>query len=90
VVGRLSPTGIMYRFLLALAVVAAFGAIVWVGARVEGSGKPVGRAVPAEDFVWGDRVPLTKAMLTRWLSAHGGSYSTWANRHPAAALRLAP
>jgi len=89
VVGRL-PTGIAHRFLLALSVVAAFGAIVWVGTSVGESGKSVVRAVPAKDFVWGDRVPLTKAMLRQWLRAHGGSYSTWANRHPTAALHLAP
>ena len=84
------PIGIGHRLLLALAVAAAFGVIVWVGTRVWVSDKPAGRAVPAEDFVWGDRVPLTKPMLVQWLRAHGGSYSTWASRHPAAALRLAP
>jgi hypothetical protein len=88
VVGRL-PTGILYRFLLALSVAAAFSAMVWAGTRAWASDKPAGRSIPAKDFVWGDRVPLSKAMLAQWLRAHGGSYSTWASRHPAAALRLA-
>jgi hypothetical protein len=88
VVGYL-PTGIVHRFLLALSVVAAFTAIVWAGTRAWASDKPAGRAAPAKDFVWGDRVPLTKVMLAQWLRAHGSSYSAWASRHPAAARRLA-
>ena len=84
------PTGIGHRLLLALAVAAAFAAIVWVGTRVWVSDKPADRAIPADDFVWGDRVPLTKRMLAQWLRTHGGSYAIWASRHSAAALRLAP
>jgi hypothetical protein len=75
------------RMLLGLTVVAAFSAFIWFGRVLVPTYKPAS-AVPAQSFVWSDRIPLTRAMLAQWLRTHGASYPVWAKRHPAAAQRL--
>lgn len=76
------------RVLLGLAVVVVLGASIWFGRVLMPTYKPTS-PVPAQAFVWSNRIPLTRAMLAQWLNAHGASYAVWAERHPAAAQRLA-
>ena len=76
------------RLFIGLAAVAVVGAIAWGAIRVMPADKPA-RSVPSQSFIWSDRIPLSKAMLTKWLRSHGASYTVWAKRHPAAAERLA-
>jgi hypothetical protein len=76
------------RLLLAVVAVAVCGAIVWFGHGLMPAASLPTQPTPARSFAWGDRIPLSKTMLTQWLRAHGVSYTTWANRHPAAAAKL--
>ena len=49
-----------------------------------------GHPLPAQSFGWSDRVPLSRAMLNKWLRERGTTYAAWAKLHPAAARELAP
>jgi hypothetical protein len=75
--------------LFGLAVVAVCGAFVWGGMAVRSTDKPILKKTPPHSFVWSDRVPLSNAMLTAWLSRRGAKYRAWAKQHPVAARKLA-
>lgn len=75
--------------LFGLAVVAVCGAFVWGGMAVKNADKPILKKTPPHSFVWSDRVPLSNAMLTAWLSRRGAKYRAWAKQHPVAARKLA-
>ena len=75
--------------LFGLAVVAVCGAFVWGGMAVKNASKPIPKKTTPHSFVWSDRVPLSDAMLTSWLSRRGAKYRAWAKQHPVAARKLA-
>jgi hypothetical protein len=76
------------RVLLVLVAAAACAAIVYFGRALMPTDAP-GHPVPAQSFGWSDRVPLSRAMLNKWLRERGTTYAAWAKLHPAAARELA-
>ena len=75
--------------LFGLAVLGVCCAFVWGGMAVASGNKPVLAKTPPHSFVWSDRVPLSKAMLAKWLGRRGAKYRAWAKQHPVAARKLA-
>ncbi len=75
------------RVIYVLLAAAAFAAIVYFGRALMPSDTP-GHPLPAQSFGWSDRVPLSRAMLNKWLRERGMTYAAWAKLHPAAAREL--
>jgi len=76
------------RIFVSLAAAGVLSAVIWSASMFMPADKPVDPP-PAQAFVWSNRIPLTKAMLSQWLHARGANYAAWAKRHPGAAQRLA-
>ena len=81
--------GAVRNVLFGLAVVAVCAAFVGAGVAINRTNKPVLKQTPPHSFVWSDRIPLSKSMLSQWLARRGAKYRAWAKSHPAAAKRLA-
>jgi hypothetical protein len=47
-----------------------------------------GRADIGDGILWGGSTHETEEELGAWLAERGASYATWAERHPAAAVRI--
>jgi hypothetical protein len=80
--------GAVRNVLFCLAVVAICAAFVGVGVEIKRASTPIVKHTPPHSFVWSDRIPLSKTMLSQWLSKRGAKYRAWAKQHPAAAVRL--
>ena len=81
--------GALRNVLFGLLVVAVCAAFVGAGVAIKRANKPILKHTPAHSFVWSDRIPLSKTMLSGWLAKRGAKYRAWAKAHPAAAVRLA-
>jgi hypothetical protein len=81
--------GALRNVLFGIAVVAVCAAFIGVGLAIKRADRPVVKHAPAHSFVWSDRIPLSKTMLSQWLAKRGAKYRAWAETHPAAAKRLA-
>ena len=75
------------RVIVVLAAAAACAAIVYFGRALMPTDAP-GHPLPAQSFGWSDRVPLSRAMLNKWLRERGTTYAAWAKLHPEAAKSL--
>jgi hypothetical protein len=75
------------RVIVLFAAAAACAAIVYFGRALMPTDAP-GHPLPAQSFGWSDRVPLSRAMLNKWLRERGTTYAAWAKLHPAAAKQL--
>jgi hypothetical protein len=75
------------RVVVVFAAAAACAAIVYFGRALMPTDAP-GHPLPAQSFGWSDRVPLSRAMLNKWLRERGTTYAAWAKLHPAAAKEL--
>jgi hypothetical protein len=75
------PWTVVLPWAIAIAVlIVTAGAVLWP--RSVGTEQPP--PGQAGSLVWGDAVFTSPLELEAWLRIRGGSYATWARRHPAA------